>query len=61
MKIFRIKNSSNAIASGRCYDQNFMRFLPTFGEKKIAVFLKNQCYDNFFIILLCFELKTPIL
>jgi hypothetical protein len=28
---------------GRCYDHNFLRF----SAKKIGVFLKNQCYDNF--------------
>jgi hypothetical protein len=32
---------------GRCYDHNFLRFLPIFSEK-IGIFLKNQCYDNFF-------------
>jgi hypothetical protein len=32
---------------GRCYDHNFLRFSPIFGEK-IVVFLKNQCYDQFF-------------
>jgi hypothetical protein len=32
---------------GRCYDHNFQRFLPIFGEK-IGVFLKNQCYDHNF-------------
>jgi hypothetical protein len=32
---------------GRCYDHNFLRFLPFFGEN-IGVFLKNQCYDQFF-------------
>jgi hypothetical protein len=32
---------------GRCYDHNFRRFLPIFGEK-IGVFLKNQCYDHYF-------------
>jgi hypothetical protein len=32
---------------GRCYDDNFLRFLPIFGEK-IGVFLKYQCYDQFF-------------
>jgi hypothetical protein len=32
---------------GRCYDHNFLRFLPIFGEK-IGVFLKNQCYDLIF-------------
>jgi hypothetical protein len=31
----------------RCYDHNFLRFLPIFGEK-IGVFLKNQCYNHFF-------------
>jgi hypothetical protein len=34
-------------ARGRCYDHNFLRFLPIFGEK-IGVFLKNQCYDQNF-------------
>jgi hypothetical protein len=38
---------SNHASRGRCYDHNFLRFLPIFGEK-IGVFLKNQCYDNFF-------------
>jgi hypothetical protein len=32
---------------GRCYDRNFLRFSTIFGEK-IGVFLKNQCYDQFF-------------
>jgi hypothetical protein len=31
----------------RCYDHNFLRFLTIFGEK-MAFFLKNQCYDQFF-------------
>jgi hypothetical protein len=35
----------NAPTRGRCYDHNFLRFLPIFGEK-IGVFLKNQCYDQ---------------
>jgi hypothetical protein len=34
-------------ARGRCYDHNFLRFLPIFGEK-IDVFLINQCYDHNF-------------
>jgi hypothetical protein len=34
-------------SSGQCYDHNFLRFLPIFGEK-IGVFLKNQCYDPIF-------------
>jgi hypothetical protein len=29
---------------GRCYDHNFRQF----SAKKIDVFLKNQCYDQFF-------------
>jgi hypothetical protein len=32
---------------GRCYDHNFLRFFPIFGEK-IGVFLKYQCYDQLF-------------
>jgi hypothetical protein len=32
---------------GRCYDHNFLRFLPIFCEK-IGVFLKNRCYDQNF-------------
>jgi hypothetical protein len=32
---------------GRCYDHNFQRFLPIFGEKFGAV-LKKQCYDQNF-------------
>jgi hypothetical protein len=35
------------VTRGRCYDHNFLRFLPIFGEK-IGVFLKNQCYDHNF-------------
>jgi hypothetical protein len=31
------------VTSGRCYDHNFLRFLPISG-----VFLKNQCYDHNF-------------
>jgi hypothetical protein len=38
---------SHYSAWGRCYDQNFLRFLPIFGEK-IDVFLKHQCYDQIF-------------
>jgi hypothetical protein len=32
---------------GRCYDHNFLRFSPIFGEK-IGAFLKNHCYDQVF-------------
>jgi hypothetical protein len=35
---------------GRCYDHNFLRFSTILGEK-IGVFLKNQCYDQFFFII----------
>jgi hypothetical protein len=34
-------------AWGRCYDHNYLRFLPIFGEKN-GVFLKNHCYDQIF-------------
>jgi hypothetical protein len=34
---------------GRCYDHNFLRFLPIFGEQ-IGVFFKNQCYDQNFAL-----------
>jgi hypothetical protein len=30
---------------GRCYDHNFLRFSPIFGEKN-GVFLKKQCYEQ---------------
>jgi hypothetical protein len=32
---------------GRCYDHNFLRFLPIFGET-IGIFLNNQCCDHIF-------------
>jgi hypothetical protein len=35
------------VTRGRCYDHDFLRFFPIFGEK-IGVFLENQCYDQFF-------------
>jgi hypothetical protein len=42
------KLKSRKIGSrGRCYDHNFLRFFPIFGEK-IGVFLKYQCYDQLF-------------
>jgi hypothetical protein len=31
---------------GRCYDRNFLRFVPIFGGK-IGGFIKYQCYDHF--------------
>jgi hypothetical protein len=40
-----IKNLKSVTTRGRCYDHNFLRFSPIFGEK-IGVFLKNQCYDR---------------
>jgi hypothetical protein len=36
-----------SVTRGRCYDHNFLRFSPIFGEI-IGVFLKYQCYDQFF-------------
>jgi hypothetical protein len=32
---------------GQCYNHNFKRFSPIYGEK-IGVFLENQCFDPFF-------------
>jgi hypothetical protein len=34
---------SDETIRGRCYDHNFLRFFPIFGEK-IGVFLKYQCF-----------------
>jgi hypothetical protein len=45
------------VTRGRCYDRNFLRLSPTFGEK-IGVFLKNQCYDNFLKKLALFWVKN---
>jgi hypothetical protein len=41
------ENKLNGEIRGRCYDNNFRRFLPIFGEKT-GVFLKYQCYDQLF-------------
>jgi hypothetical protein len=38
---------THLVTWGRCYDHNFLQFLPIFGGK-IGVFLKNQCYDQVF-------------
>jgi hypothetical protein len=44
----------------RCYDHNFLRFLPIFYEK-IGFFHRKQCYDNFFKKTSCsLSKKTPI-
>jgi hypothetical protein len=42
------QDPSSNTARGRCYDHNFRRFLPIFGEK-FGAFLKNQCYDQNFV------------
>jgi hypothetical protein len=47
------------IWSGRCFDHNFLRFLPIFGEK-IGFFLQNQCYDQIFAKTSRSWEKTPI-
>jgi hypothetical protein len=45
---------------GRCYDHNFLRFSPIFGEI-IGVFLKYQCYYYFFSkFSFVLSQKTPI-
>jgi hypothetical protein len=41
-----LSNLETKLIWDRCYDHNFLRFLPIFSEK-IGVFLKNQCYDHF--------------
>jgi hypothetical protein len=33
---------------GRCYDHNFLRFLPIFGEKKLAFFSKTNVMITIF-------------
>jgi hypothetical protein len=45
-EMLQLKNITmmNRVTWSRCYDHNFRRFLPIYGEK-IGVFLKNQCYD----------------
>jgi hypothetical protein len=46
---------NNFTSRGRCYDHNFLRFSPIFGEK-IGVFLKKtNVMITFFIIYLCLE------
>jgi hypothetical protein len=45
--LFRIFAALCQETGGRCYDHNFQRFLPIFGEK-IGVFLKKQSYDHNF-------------
>jgi hypothetical protein len=47
----------NEATGGRCYDNNFRRFFPIFGEK-IGVFLKYQCYDQLFKNLALFWVKN---
>jgi hypothetical protein len=46
---FTIENEEASFAHSvwdRCYDHNFLRFSPIFGEK-IGVFLKKkQCYEQ---------------
>jgi hypothetical protein len=43
----RRSNIGKEASRGRCYDHNFLRFFPIFGEK-IGVFLKYQSYDQLF-------------
>jgi hypothetical protein len=50
-------NSDNQKNWGRCYDHNFLQFFPIFGEK-FGVFLKYQCYDQFFQNLALFWVKN---
>jgi hypothetical protein len=42
-KLFHLLNFlSNKSTGGRCYDHNFLRFLPIFCEKKLAFFSKTN-------------------
>jgi hypothetical protein len=51
----------DSVTGGRCYDHNFLRFLPIFGGKQLAFFLNTDVMIIFFFkIWLCFESKTPI-
>jgi hypothetical protein len=47
VQVMIIRNCFLKLTWGRCYDHNFLRFFPIFGEK-IDVFLKYQCYDQLF-------------
>jgi hypothetical protein len=48
MKYLIIKKTSKVTPTwGRCYDQNFLQFLPIFCEK-IGVFSKSNVMINFF-------------
>jgi hypothetical protein len=47
------------VTRGRCYDHNFQRFLPIFGEN-IAIFLENQRDYHFLPELAVLCLKTLI-
>jgi hypothetical protein len=37
----------NWLDAGACYEHNFLRFLPIFGEK-IGVIIRKQCFDPIF-------------
>jgi hypothetical protein len=56
-KMFSLKKGCPG--RGRCYDHKFLRFFPIFVEK-IGVFLKYQCYINFFQNLTLFWVKNAI-
>jgi hypothetical protein len=44
-------------ARGRCYDHNFLRFFPIFGEK-LAFFFNTNVMINFFQNLALFRVKN---
>jgi hypothetical protein len=44
----KTKNAANNLCSrGRCYDQNFLRFLTIFSAKKLAFFTKTNVTIKF--------------
>jgi hypothetical protein len=61
VSFWRFCQKSFRLGRGRCYDHNFLRFLPLFGAKKFAFFSKTNGMIEFFCKnLLQFEQKTPI-
>jgi hypothetical protein len=58
--LIRILDGKESPTRGRCYDHNFQRLLPIFGEKNWRFSQKPMLWSKFCIIYLWFESKTPI-
>jgi hypothetical protein len=52
-------NVLNRKMRGRCYDENFRRFLPIFGGKKMTLLSKNKVMITFFQKLAVLGAKKP--